>query len=100
MEEMTSDGPAEDGTGTGSPQQPIGAVIRSARQRRYWTQRRLAHEMQLAARRMGRTVPKTESLVVSISRWECHERSPDFYSRLLLRSSLGLSNGDLRLPGN
>jgi hypothetical protein len=80
--------------------QSIGAVIRSARRRRYWTQGRLAHQMQIVAHQMGWEVPKAKSLVVSISRWEREERCPDYYSRVLLRSALGLSNAELHLPGN
>lgn len=79
-------------------QRSIGAVIRSARRRRYWTQSRLAFQMQVVAQQMGWPVPKAESLVASISRWEHDERCPDFRSRLLLRTALGLSAADLPLP--
>jgi transcriptional regulator with XRE-family HTH domain len=94
---MSQHGQGDSGT---EQQRSIGAVVRRARRRRYWTQSRLAAQMQIVARQMGWTVPKTESLVASISRWVCDERRPDYYSRLLLRSALGLSNGDLQLPND
>lgn len=75
----------------------IGAVIRRARHTRCWTQPRLAHQMQLAARQKGWPVPKAKSLVVCISRWERGERRPNRYSKVLLSVALGLSRADLQI---
>jgi tetratricopeptide (TPR) repeat protein len=68
-------------------ERPIGANLRTALEAKSWSYTRLIAEMRRAAAREGVTLPRTESLVVMLSRWfNDHERPSEFYQSILSRA--------------
>lgn len=60
-------------------------AMRRAQKPTPWTQERLAHEIEQAARHLGIRVPGRRSLKVQVSRWENGHTVPDARNRELLR---------------
>lgn len=63
--------------------------LKAERERRGWSQRRLAGELQKVAARDDETLPETDALISMISRWENGHRKPDVFYRYLLRKVYG-----------
>lgn len=66
-----------------------GQVLLSARRARGWSQLQLVAAIEVVAREQGHRLPKRESLLTMLSRWERGHRHPDPLYRSLLSSALG-----------
>lgn len=72
-----------------------GPVLLAARRSRGWSQLQLVAALEAAARDGGHRLPKRESLLTMLSRWERGHRHPDPLYRGLLCTALGRAPAEL-----